>query len=258
MTRSSTTVSALASHQVSSDLQLAQWLSSAHAVAFDFDGPICRLFAGYSASGIAAELAQLLPPDDFPDLFKDPGPDPHALLVAVDHSLDRVGIEGPQPLVIELEDRLSKLEVEATASAVPTPELSELVRLLRAQGTMLAVASNNSVAAVSTYLDSEKLTGSFSGPVLGRDGDPRRMKPSPFVLERVISKSRVPVEEWVFIGDSLADLRAARCAGMRFVGFAPRESRAEELRREGASQVIGGYAELLAVLNDPMSSQMGS
>ncbi|MFC1442312.1 HAD-IA family hydrolase [Streptacidiphilus sp. N1-10] len=258
MTRSSTTELDTATGQVSRHLQLVEWLRSTRAVAFDFDGPVCRLFAGYSAPGIAAELADMLPREELPGLFKDPGPDPHALLVAVDQAIDRLGSGDLQPLVVELEERLSKLEVEATVSAAPTAGLPELVGLLRAQGAVLAIASNNSAAAVTAYLDRTGLTECFFGPVLGRDRDPRRMKPSPFVLERVVSESGVALEEWVFIGDSLADLRAARYAGMRFVGFAPRASRREELLLEGAVQVIGGYAELLSDLNDSVASPMGS
>lgn len=231
----------------------AAWLGTARGVVFDFDGPVCSLFAGFPAAEVASvlagELAELLSGSGLPG--PAPGSDPHALLVETDAALPRTDPGTPHRIVRALEARLGELEAEAAVTAEPTPGLFELVELLRDRGLLLAVASNNGLRAVRTHLDKQDLARSFTGPLVGRDPDPRRMKPAPSALERVVRESAVRTEEWVFVGDSLADLGAARSAGMRFVGYTSLLARRDVLRRAGAPQVVVGYAELLAVLRNP-------
>ncbi|MCM2251786.1 MAG: HAD-IA family hydrolase [Ramlibacter sp.] len=51
-------------------------------------------------------------------------------------------------------------------------------------------------------------------PVLGRD-DVMHLKPDPEGVSAVLATMKVPAQEALFVGDSLADVRAARAVGMR-------------------------------------------
>ncbi len=51
-------------------------------------------------------------------------------------------------------------------------------------------------------------------------GDEHPSKPDPAMLFAALSATGVPVEEAVFVGDSVHDARMARAAGMRFVAVA--------------------------------------
>jgi HAD superfamily hydrolase (TIGR01493 family) len=51
-------------------------------------------------------------------------------------------------------------------------------------------------------------------PVLSRD-DVTRLKPNPEGVSQVLAAMKVPAQEALFVGDSLADVHAARAVGMR-------------------------------------------
>ncbi len=96
--------------------RLRDLVAGARLVLWDFDGPVCRLFAGYSADRVAAALVdwlekaglkELLPPEE------QDHPDPHVLLGAVHRS-------HPKDLVDEFEERLTREELRAVPGARPT------------------------------------------------------------------------------------------------------------------------------------------
>lgn len=222
-------------------------LNSANCVIFDFDGPVCRLFAGYSASDVVKDLHTWL--EKYLEVAVPPGEfaaDPLGYLGLVEQSCPG------DPCVEELEKRLTEQEERAAKLAQPTEGAADLIRELAAVPVRLGIATNNSAAAAVAYLRRMRLEGSFGAHVHGRGQDIAKLKPDPDSLERVLGSTGSKPEESVMIGDSNSDLMAANELGVRFIAFAPehRESRASgERKRErrwyGQAPAVKSLGELL-------------
>lgn len=221
---------------------MRELLSNADCVLFDFDGPICSLFAVHSAASVAHRLRALaagqrapLPPSD----------DPHAVLRTVARE------EPGSPLARLLERALSQEEIRAAATARPTAYAAGLITAFAARGRRLAVASNNSPLAVTAYLTRQRLAGYFDGHVHGRTGEPELLKPHPDSLRRALRSTGSEPRRALMIGDTSADLKAARAAGVPFLGYAPDRARAAELHDAGARHVVTSLEKVLKTVTTP-------
>jgi HAD superfamily hydrolase (TIGR01509 family) len=224
---------------------LRELVSRARVVLWDFDGPICRLFAGHSAHRVARELVEWLEGRGMRRLLTDDeraAPDPHVVLRAVDRLHPR------SDLVIELEERLTQEELRAVPSAMPTPYADPLIRTWSAVGTRLAVATNNSPRTVRTYLGSRDLLGCFAPHIYGRTAELHRLKPHPHSLNRALRATGADPAAALMIGDSPSDLTAAQEAGVSFLGYARNERKAKLLVDAGAEHVIGSLQPVLDAL----------
>lgn len=211
-------------------------------VLFDFDGPICGLFAGLKAEQIARELVEWLEQQGLSGLLTDEErkhPDPQVVLRAV--SSRHPGSD----LVTELEARLTEHELEAIAKAMPTAYADPLIRTWRALGCRLAVASNNSARTVTAYLDDRGLLDCFTPHIYGRTSDLERLKPHPHALNRALIAMGAEPAAALMIGDSPMDYQAAQRAGVHFLGYARNDETFSRLRGAGAKVVVDS---LLAVL----------
>ncbi|NSC22497.1 HAD family hydrolase [Streptomyces albus subsp. chlorinus] len=224
-------------------------LTSAQCVIFDFDGPLCRLFARRTAASVAARLWETYVPHAPRDSWPHT-PDPLRLLATA--------FEAPSPLprgtAHELEHSLTQEEIAAAEGAFPTGYADALVRTLGATGRRPAVATDNSAAAVERYLAGRGLLDAFAGRVCGRrcDADGPRLKPDPDCVRRALEATGTPAADAVMIGDSARDLGAARAAGVAFVGYARNDRKEAELRTAGAIHVVGSLKEILLTV-DPLA-----
>ncbi|WP_308406231.1 HAD-IA family hydrolase [Streptomyces sp. AC602_WCS936] len=227
---------------------LGRLLNGARFVLWDFDGPICRLFAGHRAEQVAADLVDWLGRRGLRGLLTDQeldSPDPHAVLRAVDRRHPR------SDLVEELEERLTQEELRATASAMPTAYADPLIRTWTAVGVRLAVATNNSPLVVRAYLSGRGLLPSFSPHIYGRTQELRLLKPDPHTLVRALNALGAAPAASLFIGDSPSDCEAARRAGIPFLGYGRDGRKARLLTEAGADTVVGSFAPLLELLRGP-------
>ncbi|MFC0847563.1 HAD family hydrolase [Streptomyces noboritoensis] len=214
---------------------LRELLASARCVLFDFDGPVCRLFARHRASDVAAEITASLSsrfehgdPRRRPELFDDP----LALLVEV------YGQGESASIVAEWEQRLTEQEIWAAATAQETEHANLLIKALSAAGFRLAVTTNNSPSAVTAYLRREGLEACFGEHVHGRTSDPKLLKPHPYCLEQALESTGSTAGESLMIGDSPGDWQAATNIGVRFLGFAPRLAKRVSLQRAAVDEII--------------------
>ncbi|MFD9909150.1 HAD family hydrolase [Streptomyces sp. NPDC059063] len=214
---------------------LRKLVELARCVLFDFDGPICRLFAGHSARRVAREQVRRLEERGLHGLLVNgvrEEPDPYKVLRAVDRR--RPGSD----LVVELEARLTQDELKAVASALPTAYADALIRTWSAVGARLAITTNNSPQAVARYLTGRGLIDCFAPHIYGRTQDLSLLKPDPYCLRRALSALGAYPAEALMIGDAPSDFQAARSAGVHFLGYA-RNARKERLLREaGAQQIV--------------------
>ncbi|MCM2394257.1 HAD family hydrolase [Streptomyces albipurpureus] len=220
--------------------------AAAKCVLFDFDGPICRLFAHHPAPVVAAGLRDWVErrvPGGVPVEQGDEG-DPLALLRAV---ADR---HPDGPLVQELERRLTEQELRAALTAQPTEGANALIRGLHEAGFRLAVTTNNAPDAARRYLARVGLSEYFGGHVHGRvPRGPQLMKPDPHCLRSALATTGSTSQESLMIGDSVADGEAAARLGVSFLGYARDEARRERLHRAGAVVVVSSMVELLPLLD---------
>ncbi|WP_049567804.1 HAD family hydrolase [Streptomyces sp. SBT349] len=227
---------------------MRELISNAECVLFDFDGPVCHLFAEHTAESIAHLLRELATRMSLSSLLSADlraSPDPHRVLR---------GIAGqrPGPDVVErFEAALTREEVTAAASARPTPYAATLIAALSTRGRQVAIATNNSPLAARHYLDRHQLAGYVGGRVHGRTGDIALLKPHPDSLHRALASTGARPERALMIGDSVSDLAAARAADVPFLGYAEGDSGAEALREAGARHVVRSLEHVLTALITP-------
>ncbi|MER5949715.1 HAD family hydrolase [Streptomyces sp. NPDC001904] len=227
--------------------ELTGLVRGARYVLFDFDGPICRLFAGRPAAGIAREqvawldaqgLGDALTPEERTDA------DPHS-------ALRSLGLQRPSSdLVVEMEKRLTEQELQAVPTAWPTPYADPLIRTWSAVGARLAITTNNSPEVARRYLEGRGLSVCFEPHIYGRTQDLKRLKPDPYCLNRALNAMGAAPAATLMIGDTPTDLRAAEAAGVAFLGYARNENKKRLLREAGASQVVESLQGLLRILLD--------
>ncbi|WP_234384545.1 HAD family hydrolase [Streptomyces sp. MMG1121] len=225
--------------------KLRDLITSARFVLWDFDGPICRLFAGHRAERVAADLVEWLERQGLHGLLTDAERDtldPQVVLRAVGRR--RPGSD----LVAGLEERLTQEELRAAASALPTAYADPLIRTWSAVGARLAVTTNNSPRVARTYLDTRGLTGCFTPHLYGRTEQLHHLKPHPHCVHRALSAMGAPPEAALMIGDAPSDLAAAREAGVPFLGYARNERKEHDLRAAGAELVVQSLEPLLRLL----------
>ncbi|MER7170847.1 HAD family hydrolase [Streptomyces mesophilus] len=216
-------------------------ITGKQAVLFDFDGPICRLFAGHPAAGVTRRLLAWLDENGGPGIVGSgwDSDDPHALLREVDRTYpDRELVEG-------LEGELTREELLATVKAYPTPYVDRLIQTWSATGVGLAVTTNNSPRAVERYLTQRNLLRCFGGGIHGRTHKVDHLKPDPDCLHRALEFLGAEASSALMIGDTAADLHAARAAGVDFLGYGRDPHRQERLRSAGADLVVDSLGPVL-------------
>ncbi|MEV0092183.1 HAD-IA family hydrolase [Streptomyces sp. NPDC050738] len=217
-------------------------IAEAENVLFDFDGPICRLFAGHHAHQVAESLVAWLEEHGRHVLLTEEeraSGDPHAVLRAVDR------IHPGSDLVEELEERLTREELHAAQTAWPTAYADPLIQTLRAVGVRLAIATNNSPQVARAYLEGRGLTACFGPHVYGRTTDLHLLKPDPDCIRRALASLGARPARSLMVGDSVTDLYAAQAAGVLFLGYARSEEKAKRLHDAGAEAVVDSMLPVL-------------
>lgn len=224
---------------------LANLIKGARVVLWDFDGPICRLFAGHSADRVASDLVSWLEGRGLHGLLTETereSLDPQVVLRAVDRR------HPGSDLVAELEERLTQEELRAASSAMPTPYADPLIRTWTAVGSRLAIATNNSALVVREYLASRGLVGCFAPHIYGRTQDLHHLKPDPHCLNRALNAMGAAPADALMIGDTPSDREAAVQAGVPFLGYASKPRKAKVLKEAGADAVIESLEPVLGLL----------
>ncbi|MCX4693301.1 HAD family hydrolase [Streptomyces sp. NBC_01408] len=211
---------------------LTDVLSASRAVLFDFDGPICDVFRGLPAPGVAEELADLVA-QHAPHLGERAG--------ATDDPMEvhRISREGGTTLLGVVEDALTAAELRAVKVAGPPVEGAvQALHAARDAKCHIAVVSNNSADCVIEFLAINGLAGVVD-EVIGRPSlRPDLMKPAPYPLLTAASALGVEPAETVLIGDAVTDVEAARAAGARSIGFANKLPKRSTLADAGADAII--------------------
>ncbi|MFE7275379.1 HAD family hydrolase [Streptomyces sp. NPDC057623] len=225
--------------------KLRDSIRRARVILWDFDGPVCRLFAGHTADRVATDLVEWLAGRGLHGLLTErerKSLDPHVVLRAVDRR--RPGSD----LVAELEERLTNEELRATATAMPTAYADPLIRTWTAMGFRLAITTNNSPRVVRRYLKSRDLVSCFSPHIYGRTQNLHHLKPDPHCLNRALNAMGAAPSTALMIGDTPSDFLAAQQAEVPFLGYARNADKERLLREAGARSIVASLEPILEVL----------
>ncbi|MEU9986333.1 HAD family hydrolase [Streptomyces sp. NPDC048045] len=228
--------------------ELTELIARARVVVWDFDGPLCRLFAGRTARRVAAELTAVLERAGLSGLPADAGAETDGPLAVLRAAHRR---NPDAELLAELEELLAQEELRAVSKALPTAYADPLIRTWTAVGARMAVATDHSPRAVDAYLAGRGLAECFARRVYGRDRLPHGLKPDPYNLNRALDGTGAAPDAALVLGDSPLGLAAARAAGVPFLGCARGEDEERRLRAAGAPVVVGSLESVLAALRTP-------
>jgi HAD superfamily hydrolase (TIGR01662 family) len=209
--------------------QLEQLLGSCRYLLIDFDGPIAHVFAGLPAPLVAKRLRGMVEQHGLVDALVDSDDPMQVLHVAKDLPLSRRDA---------FEQALRAAEVEAVATAEPTPGVDRLLDACERTGRQVAVVSNNSAEAVRAYLSARDLDRFIAIVSARTSSDPSLMKPSPFLVHQAVEHLHADPAACVLIGDTATDIEAATSAGVRSIGHANKPGKAEALRAAGADAIV--------------------
>lgn len=217
---------------------LRQLLATAEALFLDFDGPVCSVFAGLSASTVVDQLCVVLADGG----YGDPPPE-------IEKSSDPFDVLRYAATLGEREAEyvnaaFAAHEVEAITAAEPTSGAHELMRAWSQTGNPLAIVSNNSAVAVEAYLDLHHLQTYVRFVSARTSHDPSLLKPSPYLLGKALDE--LNTQAAVFVGDSVTDVEAAHAAGVAIVGYANRNGKVDRLVKAGPEAIVTNLAVLIS------------
>ncbi|GIL29911.1 HAD family hydrolase [Actinocatenispora comari] len=218
-----------------------QIFAATRLILLDFDGPTAHLFAGTPARTVANRLAAQLaaagvPLPDDADQYGPP-------------ELGAELIRQHRDQADTIETLVTAAEVEAARTAEPTPGCLDMLTAAHRAGRPVVIVSNNSAAAVRTYLVLHQLGEHVAG-VIGRPhAAPERMKPDPWPLQEAARRHHVPNAECVLIGDSITDIEAAQAAGAASIGYANKPGKADRLTNAGATTTVTDMYQLAEALS---------
>ncbi|MEU5793359.1 HAD family hydrolase [Streptomyces sp. NPDC047813] len=221
---------------------LEKVISTTRSVLFDFDGPICEVFAGLPASEVARSLVEVMRGFDKDLSEKMEGMDFMDAL--------RVSPQGGEGALRAVEERLVEAELAAVKVAGdPTPGAVASLKAARESGREVAIVSNNSSECVKEFLAYHNLA-SLVQEIVGRPAhQPHRMKPSPYMLLVAANRLGVAPQVCTLVGDSVTDIEAAISAGATSIGYANRSGKDISLEKAGADSVIGSMGTLADTLS---------
>lgn len=217
---------------------VSEVLADARLILLDFDGPVCSIFAGHPAAVIAADLRATLDAEGIqvPAAVAEHG-DPLEVLRWTAQL-------GEKTLTSRIEQALTTAELQAVASAAPTPHADDVLRAAHETGRAVAIVSNNSAPAIEAYIEAHRLRP-YIALVIGRDRtQPEQMKPHPAPLLRAMSKLDVPPASAVMIGDSASDILSAQAAVVRSIGYANKPHKRTALTGAGVDATVHAMAEI--------------
>jgi phosphoglycolate phosphatase len=127
------------------DTALADVMNRSRYLLFDFDGPICGIFAGLPARGIAGHLRDLVAARgiDIPSVTAASA-DPFDVL----HYAATINPDLTQAVA----DELRTMELRAVEVAHATAHTRQVIEAAHQAGRAIAAVSNNSREAVTRYL----------------------------------------------------------------------------------------------------------
>ena len=122
------------------------------------------------------------------------------------------------------------------------PDAVECLAGLKKAGLRLALVSNGSKVRIDEELERFRLRPQFDSVIYGVPKD--MLKPFPFMLEKTLERLHIEPGSAVYVGDSPADMQAARNASVTSIALARGPIQEERLRAERPDHIFGGLRQV--------------
>ncbi len=216
---------------------------------FDFDNTIARLepevdWAGgrlvlepYLRSiGAPEELFERIPRGNLPlyDAYRK---------IVIAHA-------SSSPRLTELEcasEIIETIELAGVERAKPLEGALEIIAALKNSGAAVAIVTSNSSRTIHRWFELNR-TNLKMDTIVGRDSL-LALKPAPDMVLRALETLSIKPADAAFVGDSEADLIAAKNSGVRFYGIAESDAARDRLLAAGATEIYSSPAALAVHLN---------
>ncbi|MFI6030205.1 HAD family hydrolase [Amycolatopsis magusensis] len=207
-------------------------LANAKALLLDFDGPICSVFAGLPAPTVAEQLRVVLADGGHTDL-------PESVATTGDpFDVFRYAATLGDDEARYVETAFTALEVEAIATAEPTPGAHEFMAAWHNTGRPLAIVSNNSKAAIEAYLALYGHRLLVNAVSARSDYRAHLLKPDPYLIEKALLSLETEAPKVVMIGDSPSDIAAAATAGVGSIAYVNKLRKIQGMVSAGADVLV--------------------
>ena len=159
---------------------------------------------------------------------------------------DAIGRDEPaaiEPLVDAFRERYAEVAYDRTG---PYPGVPELLDELRRRDVTLAVLSNKPHAATVAMIDRLFSRWRFDAVRGARDGTP--LKPDPAAAVAIARELDIPPADWVYVGDTAADMLTGKRAGFFTLGVTWGFRDEAELVEHDADAIVHAPADVLRYL----------
>ena len=123
--------------------------------------------------------------------------------------------------------------------------IKELIQDLHAQGKTLAIATGKKRKGLQRVLPNSGIQAFFT---VTKTADETAGKPNPLMLEQILVETGTRIEDAVFIGDSIHDIRMANNIGMDSIAVSYGCEKAEVLANENPTMLVNSVNELHKIM----------
>ncbi len=142
----------------------------------------------------------------------------------------------------EIDDELTRIELEFVDEARPFPGSLECLPILRSKGLKIGLLTRGSYEYGVTALTKTGAIDYFD-VIVGRDyAFYDDAKPSPKAMFYFADELGVKAEEILYLGDNVTDYYSARDAGSKFIGVLSGSMSKEEWLKEDPDMIVVDYA----------------
>lgn len=215
------------------------------SVVFDFDGTMCRLFNNYNLAHTSLILHEKM--REYGVNFS-PDCDAFDVFNVIRCQISKKDVRFSAFRVAD--SIISVAESEAVKTCQPIRGVEKIfLQLAYDNNYAVGIATNNSSACVQTFLND--FCNGCIVPIVGRVPDmPEKMKPAPWSLLKVAEKLHTPVENIVFIGDTMNDYACSCCVGCAFIGMAYNQTKKQYMQKFLMDDmIVSDYYELVDKLS---------
>ncbi len=145
---------------------------------------------------------------------------------------------------------IEKIELAGVERAKPLDGALETLAALKNSGAAVAIVTSNSSRTIKRWFEVNRAISADLqlDTIVGRDSG-LALKPAPDMVLRALEILSAQPSDAAFVGDSEADLLAAKNSGLRFYGIAASEAARDRLLAAGAAEIYSSPAALAIHLN---------
>ena len=123
--------------------------------------------------------------------------------------------------------------------------IKELIQDLHAQGKTLAIATGKKRKGLQRVLPNSGIQAFFT---VTKTADETAGKPNPLMLEQILVETGTRIEDAVFIGDSIHDIRMANAIQMDSIAVSYGCEKADVLANENPTMLVNSVNELHKIM----------